>query len=330
MIARRKTSPSAAEPDASHGLDVDAFRTFLSEKAAWRALLHDEGALGDFVERCQDVVDHTDRLSLDLKELQLVHESTLEYSTTLENDLELKNRVIREDLEVAEQIQGRLLPDKNGPISSQLEIAIYHEQLSEVGGDYYDFFTLPGDRHAVGVYDISGHGISSALIMAFLKAQFLNATQRVDSASEIVDWVNQSSYSFLRGVKRYATFSFVVFADKFIRYSSGGGYGLLVHQGKAYPFNRAGNFIGLRIKPFREFELPFDRGDVLALYTDGIPEGQGPNGESYSVQRLNNMIVRHSGESAEAILDRVKEDYTRFKSAHTDDRTLLILRRSVQ
>jgi sigma-B regulation protein RsbU (phosphoserine phosphatase) len=223
-----------------------------------------------------------------------------------------------------------LLPDRFGAIHSQLDIAIHHKQLSEVGGDYYDFFTLPGERHAIGVYDISGHGVSSALIMAFLKAQFANATRRLDSPAEIVDWVNQASISFLRHVRRYATVNFVVFSDRFIRYVSGGGYGLLVRRGTPCTFNRTGNFIGLRIKPFREFELPFEEGDLLALYTDGVPEAQGANGESYSVQRMNELIMQHSDEPVQVILDKCIEDYTRFRVAEADDVTLLILRRCVQ
>jgi phosphoserine phosphatase RsbU/P len=333
MSARRKTSPSAEDGDPSEGPQLDALRALVSEKGAWRALLHEERALAEFVERCREVVDLADRLTLDLREQLLVNESLLQHSTDIENELQLKRENISEDLAVADQVQSALLPKKGGSIYSQLDIAIHHKQLSEVGGDYYDFFTLPGDRHAVGVYDISGHGVSSALIMAFLKAQFLNATSatnRLDGASEIVDWVNRSSFSFLRGVKRYATFSFVVFTERFIRYVSGGGYGLLVRHGTGHLFNRSGNFIGLRNKPFREFELPFEQGDVLALYTDGVPEGQGLNGESYSVQRINDMIVRHSDESAGSILERCIEDYTSFRAVDADDITLLILRRCVQ
>ncbi len=331
MIARKNTSQNADDGEQpSDELQLEAVRSIVNEPGAWRALLHEEHALSDFVERCRAIVDYTDRLTLDLKELQLVHDSIIEHATGIENELELRSRVISEDLAIAQQVQRALLPELGGSISSHLEIAIYHRQLSEVGGDYYDFFTLPGERHAVGVYDISGHGVSSALIMAFLKAQFANATRRLSSPAEIVDWVNRASYSFLREVRRYSTVNFVVFSDHFIRYVSGGGYGLLVRNGNACTFNKTGNFIGLRIKPFREFELPFEQGDLLALYTDGVPEAQGANGESYSVQRVNDMIMRHRDEPVQSILDRCVEDYTKFRVADADDITLLILRRCVQ
>lgn len=326
--------PSTADGDPPSGSHLDAVRALVSDPGAWRTLLQEERALSEFVEHCRAVVDQTDRLALDLEELQLVHDSILEHATSIENELKEGAEKFGEELSIAKVVQQKLLPDPAGPLvtslASQLDIAVFHQQLTEVGGDYYDYFTLPGGRIAVGVYDISGHGVPAALIMAYLKAQFLNATAQLDTAAEIVDWVNRSSYAFLRGVKRYATVNFVVFTDRFLRYVSGGGYGLLVRRGAAYQFNRSGNFLGLRDRPFREVELPFEQGDVLALYTDGVPEAQSANGESYSVQRVNDMIMRNIDEPVQVILDRCIDDYTKFRAADADDITLLILRRSVQ
>jgi phosphoserine phosphatase RsbU/P len=308
-----------------HG-DIDAVKALLADDAACKALLAREGGGLEVLARCRGLLEHCERLRAELEEVSVIHELTLEHATRIENELELQNRVVSEDLEVAQGIQQSLLPDVS-VISSQLEVAIFHKQLQEIGGDYYDFSALPGDRVAVSVYDISGHGISSALIMAFLKAQIENATKRLDSPSAIVDWVNRASFAFLRGVRRYATVNFVMFSDRFLRYVSGGGYGLLVRQGTQRTFNRVGNYIGLRTKPFREFELPFEKGDVVALYTDGMIEAQDASGKGYTVQRLNDIIARHSEEPVQDIMKRCVDDYTSFRSQDIDDITLLILRR---
>lgn len=298
---------------------------FLDEEAVASLLATEEGRL-EFLAHGRKLVEHCDRLRSEAEEMSVVHELTLEHATRIENELELQNRIVSEDLEVAQGIQQSLMPDP-AMLAGVFDIAIYHKQLTEVGGDYYDFSQLPGDRFAVSVYDISGHGVSSALIMTFLKAQIENATKRLDSPSAIVDWVNRASYAFLRGVRRYATVNFVMFSDRFLRYVSGGGYGLLVRHGEQKAFNRVGNYIGLRTKPFREFELPFEEGDVLALYTDGIAEALDENGKGYTVQRLNDLIARHSDEPVQDILNRCVEDYTNFRAQDTDDITLLILRR---
>jgi len=323
--SKDSSSERVAETLAEHA-DLDAVKALLSDEAEVRALLAREGGSRELLARCRGLVAHADRLRAEMEEMSVMHELTLEHATRIENELELQNRIVSEDLEVARGIQQSLLPDVSA-IASQLDVAIYHKQLAEVGGDYYDFSQLPDDRVAVSVYDISGHGVSSALIMAFLKAQIENATKRLDSPSAIVDWVNRASYAFLRGVRRYATVNFVMFSDRFLRYVSGGGYGLLVRHGMQRTFNRVGNYIGLRTKPFREFELPFEQGDVLALYTDGMVEAQDASGKGYTVQRLNDIIARHSEEPVQDILKRCVDDYTSFRAEDTDDITLLILRR---
>lgn len=325
MTASKDSSPDRVTALVDLG-DLDAVKAFLADDVACRTLLAREGGGLEILARSRRLLEHCERLRAELEELSVMHELTLEHATRIENELELQNRIVSEDLEVAQGIQQSLLPDVS-VLSSHLEVAIFHKQLAEVGGDYYDFSQLPDNRVAVSVYDISGHGVSSALIMAFLKAQIENATKRLDSPSAIVDWVNRASYAFLRGVRRYATVNFVMFSDRFLRYVSGGGYGVLVRQGMQRTFNRVGNYIGLRTKPFREFELPFEQGDVLALYTDGMIEAQDASGKGYSVQRLNDIIARHSEEPVQDILKRCVDDYTAFRSQDIDDMTLLILRR---
>jgi len=329
MTASKDSSSGRVAEASSEHADLDAVKALLGDDAACKALLAREGGGLELLARCRGLVEHAERLQAEMEEMAVVHELTLEHATRIENELELQNRIVGEDLEVARGIQQSLMPDLSS-ISKELDIAIYHKQLQEVGGDYYDFSQLPGDRIAVSVFDISGHGVSSALIMAFLKAQIENATRRLDSPSAIVDWVNRASYAFLRGVRRYATVNFVMFNDRFLRYVSGGGYGLLVRHGMQRTFNRVGNYIGLRTKPFREFELPFEQGDVLALYTDGMVEALDAEGKGYTVQRLNDIIARHSEEPVQDILKRCVDDYTAFRSEDIDDITLLIIRRCVK
>lgn len=326
MTASNDSSTERVAEILAEAAAIDSVKTLFSDEAAAERLLSTKEGRLEFLARSRTVVEQCERLRSEMEEMAVVHELTLEHATRIENELELQNRIVSEDLEVARGIQQSLMPDP-AMLADYVDIAVYHKQLTEVGGDYYDFSQLPGDRFAVSVYDISGHGVSSALIMTFLKAQIENATKRLDSPSAIVDWVNRASYAFLRGVRRYATVNFVMFSDRFLRYVSGGGYGLLVRHGEQKTFNRVGNYIGLRTKPFREFELPFEERDVVALYTDGMVEALDENGKGYTVQRLNDLIARHSDEPVQDILNRCVEDYTNFRAQDTDDITLLILRR---
>lgn len=244
-----------------------------------------------------------------------------------ERELARAYGIIQEDLSVAHNVQRALLPRVFGEMADEVEVGVYHKQLTEVGGDYYDFFRLPNNRFAVGVFDISGHGVSSALITAFLKAQFMQVMEHFDSPQGIVEWVNRTSFDFLREVRKYATVNLVTFEGDGIRYVSGGGYGLLLHGEESHQFEKKNHFLGLRLKPYREFSLPFASGDLLALYTDGMVEAQNKDGIDYSVRRLNDVITRNRNESCEDIVARCVEDYSAFRAQDSDDITLIVLRR---
>jgi sigma-B regulation protein RsbU (phosphoserine phosphatase) len=244
-----------------------------------------------------------------------------------DKELERAYSIIQEDLAVAEKIQQGLLPDFIVQMKNELELAVYHKQLLQVGGDYYDFFKTREGRYAIGVFDISGHGVSAALVMAYLKAQFMLVMDRFDSPKEIVDWVNAASYDFLRSVKKYATVNFVHFQSDTIRYVCGGGFGLLVHDKKPSTFTKKDHFLGLRKKPFREYDLPFVKNDLLVLYTDGIIEAQNQKNEDYTMARLQKLIVNNSKKSVQGMMNMCIDDYQSFRKSDSDDITLLIIRK---
>ena len=251
------------------------------------------------------------------------------YEKLDEKDRELERAygIIQEDLEVAEKIQQGLLPNLIAQMGKELDLAVYHKQLLQVGGDYYDYFKTSEGRYAIGVFDISGHGVSAALVMAYLKAQFMLVMERFESPKEIVQWVNEASFDFLRSVKKYATVNYVSFHEDNIRYVCGGGFGLLLHGNESSTFTKKDHFLGLRKKSFHEFELPFVKHDLLALYTDGMVEAQNKDAEDYSVARLKNLIVKNAEKPVKDILKICIDDYTKFRENDFDDITLLIMRK---
>lgn len=234
--------------------------------------------------------------------------------------------IIRDDLRVASRIQQSLLPLNSSPPG--LDVAVYNRQLTDVGGDYYDFFHTRAGRTAIGLFDISGHGVSAALVMAFLKAQFTLALDHLEAPGAIVDAVNQRSYGFLREVKKYATVNFVVLENDALTYAAGGGFGLVMHRGGVSIFEKRAPFLGLRQRTYPQYTLPFAEGDLLVMYTDGIPESQDAEGRDYTVRRLNDLIVAHGEESPQSILQRCIDDYENFRHEVSDDVTLIIARRT--
>jgi len=314
-----------ADPDMARCFA--AFHSAVADRSGQAKLLKDDRQAAEFIAQGAKLVEWIGKLQAEYDELRLMHESTLEHATEIENELELSNRVLNDDLAVAQKIQHALLPDVRSTIGQAFEVAIYHKQLSKVGGDFYDFFLLPDGAFAIGVFDVSGHGISAALVTAYLKAQFAQATKQLRSPSAIVDWVNRSAYSFLREVRHYSSVNFVTFSKEFCRYVTGGSYGVVSRRGALRLLKRTSNVIGLVSMPFEEFEQPFDLGDTLALYTDGMFAAQGKDGLFYTARRLNDILLKHSEESVQQILDRCIKDYQGFRTEDADDITLIILRR---
>ncbi len=251
------------------------------------------------------------------------------YEKLDEKDKELAKAygIIQEDLSVANQIQEALLPGFISKMKDELELAVYHKQLAEVGGDYYDFFRTRSGGYAVGLFDISGHGVSAALVMTYLKAQFMMVMETLESAKEIVERINTVSHPFLRAVKKYATVNFIVFHKDKLSYVCGGGFGLLLHGKSRYTFEKKDPFLGLRLRPFHEHELPFAKGDLLVIYTDGMVEAQNEVAQDYSVKRLNNLVISNVDKPVEEILNLCTEDYRSFRSRDTDDITLIVARK---
>jgi sigma-B regulation protein RsbU (phosphoserine phosphatase) len=246
-----------------------------------------------------------------------------------ERELANAYNIMRDDLTVAAGIQESLIPSPSERMRAAFDIGIHHKQLTEVGGDYYEFFDTPRGP-AVGVYDISGHGVSAALVMTFLKAQFARALDMLDmdgSPEQVVNQVNRDSVEFLRRTRKYATVNYVELGEDRLRYVCGGGYGLLVHDGQPRVFNRRAHYLGLRDRQYPMFEEPWAPGDLLALYTDGIPEAQDAAGHDYAVSRLNGNIIEWAELPAQEIVARVLDSYSKFRAADTDDITLLVLKR---
>ncbi|MCG8570940.1 MAG: SpoIIE family protein phosphatase [Spirochaetes bacterium] len=244
-----------------------------------------------------------------------------------EQELEKAYEIIQEDLKIASQIQKSLLPEIPLEDQEPLDISFYHHQLTQVGGDYYDFFKTARGEDVIALFDIAGHGVGSALVMMYLKSLFIQAMKSNSSPQQIIEKVNLLSLPFLKKIKKYATFNFVLFTNHKITYVCGGGYGIHFHQDKTIPFIKRDHYLGLRKKKFHEFELPFVKNDVLVLFTDGLIEAQNDSEKSYSIQRLEEIVRSQIHKNASAIQAACIEDFYHFTPQNQDDITLIIIKK---
>ena len=245
-----------------------------------------------------------------------------------EERLEAERRLAQE-LEIAKQVQARLFPQTQ-PALRTLDYAGVSIQARHVGGDYYDFLCLGPERIGLIIGDIAGKGIAGALLMANLQANLRSQFSLArDEHQAFLQSVNRLFYENSVD-SAYATVFFAEYDGKArrLRYTNCGHLcGLLLRQdGTLERLHSTGTVLGLFEKwegPTRE--CPFEPGDVLALYTDGVTESFSLEGEEFGEDRLVESLSSHREESASGIVSAVVADIQRFSPEEQhDDITLIV------
>jgi phosphoserine phosphatase RsbU/P len=234
-----------------------------------------------------------------------------------------------QELEIAKQVQARLFPQTLPPLKT-LEYAGVCIQARKVGGDYYDFLDLGGERLGFVIGDISGKGIAAALLMANLQANLRSQCAIAwDQPQRLLRSVNQL---FCENTPdgSFATLFFAEYDDTSgrLRYANCGHlYGLLLRSDNTVErLEATATVLGI----FKDWDCEIGErqlhlGDTLALYTDGITESYNSADEEFGEQRLIEALQRHREGSSQAALASIVLEVQRF-SPHEqhDDITLII------
>src|SRR5438270_3687698 len=238
-------------------------------------------------------------------------------------------RRVAQELEIAKQVQTRLFP-QTAPRLATLDYSGACLQAREVGGDYYDFLGLGGERLGLVVGDISGKGIAAALLMANLQAS-LRSQCAIASAEpqRFLQCVNQLFYENSAD-SAYATLFFAEYDDRMrrLRYANCGHLcGLLLRQnGSLERLDSTCTVLGI----FPQWECitrerPLCPGDTLALYTDGLTESFNDDGEEFGEERLAESLREHYRKSPSSMVASIVEDVKAFSPQEQyDDITLII------
>lgn len=242
--------------------------------------------------------------------------------------LESERRAAQE-LEIAKQVQARLFPQTLPPLRT-LDYAGLCIPARAVGGDYYDFLKLGRERLGLVVGDVSGKGIAAALLMANLQASLRSQCPTgMGQLQRLLRSVNQLFYENTSD-SAYATLFFAEYVDKVrrLRYASCGHLSalLLGQDNSIERLESTGTVLGL----FQEWDCSIEerrlfRGDILALYTDGITEAFNDRGEEFGEQRLIDALQRHPTLSSQELLASIVDDVREFSPhGQHDDITLII------
>jgi len=259
-------------------------------------------------------------------------------SIAIENSRLISKSIERERLHqemmVAQRMQKRLLPQFLPNLPS-VEFSAVSESSLEVGGDYYDLFSLPGERIGIVIGDVSGKGVSAAFYMAEVKGIVMSLSKISATPHELLSRANDT---LLETLEKNMFISAI--------------YGVLDVRNASLTFARAGHCpiiyvsqhsvelirstgIGLGLTGRTQFEQSTEErtinlrtGDICIFYTDGITESRNAEMEEYGYERLMHIASTCTHCSAHEMKEMILEHVRTFigQGTYNDDVTLIVMK----
>lgn len=238
---------------------------------------------------------------------------------------------LRRELELSRLIQTEMLP--RAPLrSGPAEIAGVSIPAREVGGDFFNYFVLPDGRLALLVGDVSGKGVSAALLMANVQATLRARMPHEMDLAVLADRLDRELDQNTPGAVYLTLFLGILEMDaRTLRYVNAGHNPQFVlrERGGIEPLSSTGLPIALYSgHGYREAQVRLEAGDLLFFYTDGLVETESETGDVFGPERLQALLEREHMQGIDALLAYVEAHVSAFrgKAEPLDDATMMALR----
>jgi len=264
---------------------------------------------------------------------ELLQTLALEASTILDNARLLEEgrerQKIEEELKVARHIQQSLYP-RSLPSEGWFLACGSSAPSLQVGGDYYDVLRVNESCWAVAVADVSGKGVSSALLACYLQGALSAASHSAHTIQQTMELINRFLVERAEGEKYATVFHCTLEGDGRLRYVNAGHCAPLVvsSDGRLRSLETTGVPLGLIPGvTFEVAETTLLAGDKLIIYSDGVTEARGTGSEFYGADRLRRVITMNAPHPWEHIHDAILDDVRAFtqNTPQADDVTLVVL-----
>ncbi len=271
----------------------------------------------------------------DLLEGLAAQASTSAHFISLRETIEAKHRMDH-DLNVARNIQASLLP-ANIPQVEGFEIAGFSRPALAIGGDYYDVIRIDDKHIGLSIADVSGKGISGAILMsscrAVLRAQAHNNLDATAVLKEVNDAMSEDISEDMFISMLYMILNVETRNLSIVRAGHTPPLILRGVTGEMKEIDAKGIAIGLTdSKVFnnmlKEGSIVLEPGDCVVAYTDGITEAMDPSGNEWGLNALQDAIRMTADKPAESILANITERIAEFTgNGHQyDDMTMMALK----
>ena len=251
--------------------------------------------------------------------------------------LSLEHDMIKQSLGLAREVQQNLLPHEN-PRMDRLDIAGQSIYCDETGGDYYDFITGNAGENehvTIAIGDVSGHGISSALLMATVRSSLRQRLSQPGDAGDIIYDVNRRLVQDVEDSGQFMTLFYLnIDATKMqAEWVRAGHDPAILYDPGADAFEELGGSgmaLGIegdfKYKSYLKTNL--NEGQIIFLSTDGIWEAINPKGDMFGKERICDIIRKSSSLSANEIINTILDSLNSFQQGAPieDDITLVVIK----
>ncbi len=245
----------------------------------------------------------------------------------------IRQAEMKKEMEVASQMQHMLFPS-NLPNDKVLEMDALYIAHQEIGGDYYDFIRINEQEVAFCMADVSGKGVSAALLMSNFQANMRILLNRTDSLAELIVELNDKVNDTAKG-ERFITLFVARYnvVTKIFTYVNAGHNPPLVlgNDGSVSLLKIGCTGLGMleNLRKVKEGVITIDPGAVILCYTDGVVEQENEEGEEFGLARMKDILHAKGRKSKvkdinSFIIESVKKH--KGTKAYVDDIALLACR----
>jgi sigma-B regulation protein RsbU (phosphoserine phosphatase) len=246
---------------------------------------------------------------------------------------ERKLQALEEEMKVAKSIQDSYLPSSSH-VTKQHEILGYNSPAKDVGGDYFDWFSISEHKMVLSIGDVAGKGVPAALLASEAQAVIRSLLRHNPQTTlrELARSLNDLFVDMTRP-EQYLTAFLAVYDSQtgILEYINAGHVPPTVvsSTGETQLLEGSGLIIGaLPNRSYPAHSLRLNAGDTLFLCTDGVTENFGPNNEEFGLSRTRAFLSTRGTSSLGTVRDELIESLTAFRQDQppSDDITFLILR----
>ena len=244
---------------------------------------------------------------------------------------------INSDLKMGRSVQGHIISSEVAPWNG-IHFGFYYEPMVEVSGDYFDVIRK-GNHITLLVADVSGHGVSAALVTMTIHHEFRRCIAQGMGLPEIMEYLGESIRPKLPAETYFTAQIVRIYNDLSFSFVNAGHNRLLVFDGESASFmhmDAAGMPLGIVESRRQDYEERFGKlrpGDMLIMFTDGIPEQRDAKGQDTTLERFlywihteRDKLVEYAGKDTQKLCDNVIEQWKRHVDGmpRSDDITVLM------